>query len=127
MIQGIGVDILDLKRIDQAMIERLSCRVLSASENCELDQIFQHKRRAEFFGGRFTAKEAFFKAVGTGIRPDWLSLIWVVKDPKGKPCFEIDNSLMDRLEIRGCVVHLSISHDCNQVVSMVVIEERTLL
>ncbi len=124
MIKGIGVDIVSLERLDNETMNRLSKKVLSKSEIEEMMKIVHQRRKKEFFGGRFSAKEAFFKALGTGVRIDFLRLITVSKDPYGKPLIKLDAEATGKLDLSDQVVHLSISHDSSFVVSMVVIEEK---
>ncbi len=68
LIEGIGLDLVEIDRIDRAVSrnERFARRILSTREY-ETYATLQSKRRLEFLAGRFAAKEAFSKARGTGI------------------------------------------------------------
>ena len=68
MIKGIGLDLLELERIEENVRkgDRLAKRVLTEREMA-MYQDMSERRKIEFLAGRFAAKEAFSKAVGTGI------------------------------------------------------------
>lgn len=87
MITGIGLDIVEMSRI-QRVDEKSSKfreRVLTTYELSEYDQLTK-RRKTEFLAGRFAAKEAFSKARGTGIGGDCsFQDMEIRKDDKGKP------------------------------------------
>lgn len=116
VIIGIGIDIVELERI-QKLLERQNRfvdRILTESEK-ELFESLTSRRKVEFFAGRFAAKEAFSKAFGTGIGEELSFLdIEIEKDEKGK--VYITKPLKDG-------VHLSISHSKEYAVAHVVIEK----
>ena len=116
MIEGIGIDIVELNRIKN-IIERqrkIIDRVLTPVEKDDFETL-SDKRRVEFLAGRFAAKEAFSKAVGSGIGQKLSFLdIEIRKDEKGKPFIVKPFS-------QG--VHLSISHSDQYAVAQVVIEK----
>lgn len=88
MITGIGLDIVELGRIERldAKSPKLRERVLTTRELAEYD-VLSDKRKTEFLAGRFAAKEAFGKARGTGIGASCaFQDIEIRKDEKGKPC-----------------------------------------
>lgn len=118
MIEGIGIDIVELNRIKK-LIERqrkIIDRVLTLAEKDDFE-ILSEKRRVEFLAGRFAAKEAFSKAVGSGIGQNLSFLdIEIRKDEKGKP-------FIVRPFSKG--VHLSISHSEQYAIAQVVIEKNT--
>ncbi|GAE26442.1 holo-[acyl-carrier protein] synthase [Halalkalibacter wakoensis JCM 9140] len=87
MIVGIGIDIVELERIEKVLIRqpRFADKILTEREKETFDS-FSHWRKIEFLAGRFAAKEAFVKAVGTGISKkfSWHD-IEIVKEKSGKP------------------------------------------
>jgi holo-[acyl-carrier protein] synthase len=115
MISGIGVDMTELDRIRKiiARQDRFPERILTSKEMAVYNNL-PEKRRAEYLAGRFAAKEAFSKAVGTGIG-EKLSFqdIEIEKDELGKP-------FISKPLKKG--VHLSISHSREYAVAQVVIE-----
>ncbi len=68
MIQGIGIDAVDLHRMKKLIQEkpRFITRILTPEEKNLFDKL-PEKRQVEFLGGRYACKEAFSKAWGTGI------------------------------------------------------------
>ncbi|WP_031406041.1 holo-ACP synthase [Geobacillus vulcani] len=118
MIVGIGIDIIELGRV-RSLLERskkFPDRILTPREKRQFDQL-PPTRQAEFLAGRFAAKEAYAKALGTGIGGH-LSFqdIEIVSDASGKP------SVVVRCGSEGDIVHLSISHSRDYAVAQVIIE-----
>lgn len=115
MIKGIGIDIIELSRV-QEIIQRQPKfieRVLCPSE-VEMFETLSTARKTEFLAGRFAAKEAFSKANGTGIGKE-LSFqdIEIGTNSMGKP-------FVIRPEGQA---YLSISHSKEYAVAQVIIEE----
>lgn len=124
MIYGIGADMTALERIEklhkkygQAFAERLLSRI-------ELLEYPQSGRPADFLAKRFAAKEAFAKAVGTGLRsPVSLRNIGVGHDELGKPEFICEPDLQKWLQAQGIKrVHLSMSDEGGRVLAFAVAE-----
>ncbi|MGD6834344.1 holo-ACP synthase [Sutcliffiella halmapala] len=115
MIIGTGIDIVELGRIEKLMNRQPGFvdRVLTNEEKTQF-QALGDKRKVEFLAGRFSAKEAFSKAYGTGIGKD-LSFqdMNITTTEKGKPFFTRPLSSN---------VHLSISHSEQYAVAQVIIE-----
>jgi holo-[acyl-carrier protein] synthase len=89
VIFGVGTDIVEIERIKQALErwgERFAGRILCPPE---LIRFKKHKLPVAYLAKRFAAKEAFTKALGTGIRApaNWHG-VWVVNLPSGKPVLE---------------------------------------
>ena len=84
MILGIGVDIIENKRIEKSIKNRnFIKRIYSSKELIESDKI---NNKVAFFSKRFAAKEAFSKALGTGFRMNLnFKDIEVINDKMGKP------------------------------------------
>lgn len=124
MIFGIGTDIVEYARIE-AMWQRYGLRLAERllSER-ELPEYHQHAHPARLLAKRFAAKEAFAKAVGSGLRhPVSLSRISVTHDGLGKPVFQFDEMLrlyLAQLGVSGH--HLSISDERTTIVAFVVLE-----
>jgi len=124
MIHGIGVDLVRVQRLKDMHGrhgERLAQRILAPEEMAEYAAAADQHR---FLAKRFAAKEAFAKAVGTGLRaPVSLSAIRVGHDALGRPEFSHAADLADWLAERGIVrVHLSISDEHEHVVAFAVAE-----
>lgn len=86
MIAGIGVDIVELNRLEIIIKEKPSFieRILTKSEK-EIFDRYNLKRQIEFLGGRFAAKEAFSKAFGTGIGKVSFHDLEILNASNGKP------------------------------------------
>lgn len=87
LIEGIGLDIIELARIERlnSRSAKFRGRILAESE-LQLYSGLNAHRQTEFLAGRFAAKEAFAKARGTGIGKDCGFLdIEVLAEPSGKP------------------------------------------
>jgi len=124
MIFGIGTDIVEFSRIEliwQRHGQRLAERLLTAGE---LLEFHSHIHPARFLAKRFAAKEAFAKAVGSGLRhPVSLHRISVTHDGLGKPVLQFDTLLRNYLAQLGVAAHhLSISDERNTIVAFVVLE-----
>ena len=124
MIVGIGVDIVEISRVDklnQEFGERFARRVLTGDELLEFER---RKRNSNYLATRFAAKEAAAKACGTGIGGQLgFHAMQIENDAQGKPvlCFlETADALVERLRIRNSLV--SLSDEKHYVVAMVVLE-----
>jgi holo-[acyl-carrier protein] synthase len=128
MIFGIGTDLCDVRRIEatlQRRGDRFAERVLGPAEL----QVF-HARRARapargvrFLATRFSAKEAFSKAIGMGIR--W-PMTWraceILNEASGKPFVRLSGELAQWCEARSLVAHVTVTDESDYVASFVVIE-----
>ncbi|CAH2714507.1 MULTISPECIES: holo-ACP synthase [Neobacillus] len=115
MIKGIGIDIIELSRVQEIINRQRKFvdRVLTSNEKGKFEELSEH-RKVEFLAGRFAAKEAFSKAAGTGIGKELSFLdIEIGTDDSGKPFFAKPD----------VPAHLSISHSRDYAVAQVVIEE----
>ncbi|WP_227939771.1 holo-ACP synthase [Alkalihalobacillus deserti] len=116
MISGIGIDIVELDRISKVMKRqpRFIDRILTPFE-ANIFMGLGGTRQIEYLAGRFAAKEAFVKAIGTGISASysWQD-IEVRKEPTGRPILVVAGFSEK--------VHLSISHSKTYAVAQVLIE-----
>jgi holo-[acyl-carrier protein] synthase len=124
MIFGIGTDIVEVSRIEDSLArfgEHFAQRILTEREwhAFELSQT-----QARFLAKRFAAKEAFAKALGTGLRaPATFQNIGVAHDDLGKPVLDLAPELQALLDQRGIrFQHLSISDEKALAVAFVVLE-----
>lgn len=115
MIIGIGMDLVEIERIEQLRFKqtRFPVRILTRAE-LDVYETLNEKRKTEFLAGRFAAKEAYSKARGTGIGSELSFLeIEITTDGKGKP-------MITKPEFGR--VHLSISHTKSYATAQVIIE-----
>lgn len=109
MIHGIGTDIIEVKRIEES-IERFGQRFLDRIFTLdEQAYCLHHRDSSRHFAGRFAAKEAIVKALGTGFRDGigWLD-IEIINDAHGKPVTHLSDKLKELFD--SPIIHLSISH-----------------
>jgi len=104
-----GIDVVDCARIDTLLnrhAERFLRRVYTTAEQSYADR---GKNRAERLSGRFAAKEAIMKLIGTGWRGNiaWTD-IEVVNDPLGKPIVKLSGGAQATAEALG-IQHISLS------------------
>jgi holo-[acyl-carrier protein] synthase len=124
LIVGLGVDISEVDRIREAM-ERHGQRFLQrVFTSAEIAYCNRHRNRAERFAGRFAAKEATMKALGTGwsngVR--WVD-IEVTRLPSGQPTVTLHGvarQVGERLGMRRA--SLSITHSGNTAFAEVILE-----
>lgn len=122
MILGIGTDIVEVARIKDAIEkESLKLKVFSPREivYCEKD------KSAQSYTARAAAKEAFFKALGTGWRDKMnINEVEILNDELGKPFIELNGETHKAFEQRGGkTIHVSLSHIKDHAVAFVVIEK----
>lgn len=123
MIHGIGTDIVRVERMRTALArhgERFALRILAATE---VEAWRAHRDPARFLAKRFAAKEAFGKALGTGVAvPATLHAVAVAHDARGRPVYRYDERLAAHMGDSGLSAHLSISDEDDNVVAFAVIE-----
>ena len=109
----------------RARAEALSLRgsVLVAGEGLNLFLAGDAGAIESFLAARFAAKEAFGKAVGTGLSGITLKNILVWNNHNGKPCIELYGNALEALRaVGGVTVHVSLTHERDNALAMVVIE-----
>ena len=126
MITGQGIDIVELKRISQA-IERggdvFLRRIYTEYEIIEA----QNKKQAQnaYYAGRWAAKEALSKALGCGIGEKCsFTDIEIRNLPSGAPCMVLSGNALAYSKQIGCEnIFVSIRHEQNYAVAMVTLEK----
>ena len=126
MIKGIGIDILEKKRISLILAkygERFENRILGNQEKQEL-KLKNKQNKTRFIANNFACKEAFSKVVGLGFsRGITLKEIEVLRDDQGKPFLSLSGktkTITEKLGIKQ--LHVSIS-DTSELSSAFVIGE----
>lgn len=131
MIYGVGTDLCDLRRVGATLErrgERFAEKVLGPNEL----QVFRARRaRVEargisYLGTRFSAKEAFSKAIGLGLH---MPMTWraceILNLPSGQPHIVLHGDLAAWFEARGLKAHVSITDETDYATSFVVVETLT--
>lgn len=119
MIKGIGLDLVELERIKRHIEKdnRLVNRILTEHEQKVFKQKQSLKRKTEYLAGRFAAKEAFAKAVGSGIGKLSFQHIEILSDENGAPFLKAKGYEANR-------IFISITHTSQYAAAQVVIEEK---
>jgi holo-[acyl-carrier-protein] synthase len=131
MIYGIGTDICDIRRIRASLDkhgERFAQKVLSDNEMQTYRARSERwpERGVRYVATRFSAKEAFSKAVGLGMRmPMTWRLCEVAKLPSGQPTIVLYGVLKEWFEAKGLSAHVSVSDESDYATSYVVVETHT--
>ena len=123
MIRGIGIDITEIKKIAKSLeSEAFQRKVFTPAE---LKTCLDMKNSAECLAGKFAAKEAFMKALGTGIRQEvWFTQIEVLNEESGKPVIHVSGEAEKRFRESGATkIHVSISHSGGLAVAVAILEE----
>ena len=124
MIYGVGTDVVEIGRIEKALErfgERFAQRILCEPE---LRRFAGHRLPANYLAKRFAAKEAFTKALGTGIRApaNWHG-VWVTNLKSGKPVLQFTPELAKLLEERKIIhSHVSLSDEKGVAFATVILE-----
>ena len=130
MIFGIGTDLCDIRRIEATLArrgDRFAEKVLGTRELA----VF-HARRARaqarglrYLATRFSAKDAFSKAIGLGIR---MPMTWraceIVNAASGKPAIALNGALADWFDERRLVAHVTVTDESDYAAAFVVVETR---
>jgi holo-[acyl-carrier protein] synthase len=128
MIYGIGTDVCDIRRIAATLTrrgDRFAEKVLGPHEL----EVFRARRAqvdlrgVHYLATRFSAKEAFSKAIGLGMR---MPMTWraceIVKAPSGKPGIRLHGALADWFAARGLCAHVSVTDETDYAAAFVVVE-----
>lgn len=124
MIIGIGTDLCEIGRVQRVLNrhgERFARKILIESE---LDRFRQHRKPAAYLAKRFAAKEAFSKAMGTGIHfpVNWHN-VSVENGRSGRPMLRFSAPLEVLLRSRGVTAtHLSLTDEIGMACAFVVLE-----
>ena len=130
MIYGVGTDICDVRRIAAAFArrgERFAERVLGPHEM----EVFRARharvesRGISYLATRFSAKEAFSKAIGLGMR---MPMTWrgceIVNAASGKPEVRLNGMLADWFNALALSAQVSLSDETDYAVSFVIVEQK---
>jgi holo-[acyl-carrier-protein] synthase len=130
MIYGIGTDICDIRRIRAALDkhgERFAAKILTAAElavwRTRTSKVAE--RGVRYLATRFSAKEAFSKAVGLGLRmPMTWRLCEIAKESSGKPSVVLHGVLKEWFEAKGLTAQVSLSDETDYAISFVIVEKK---
>jgi holo-[acyl-carrier protein] synthase len=124
VIYGLGSDLIEIARVERALArfgERFARRILCEPE---LRRFHGHAKPAAYLAKRFAAKEAFTKALGTGIHApaNWHG-VWVINLKSGKPQLEFSAAVCALLQQRGIRrCHLTLTDERSMAGATVILE-----
>lgn len=120
MIRGIGADLVENRRLESWLAsEGLLNRYFTA---LEVADVRSSSHPAASLAARFAAKEAFGKALGTGLRGLSLRDIETRRDAGGRPSLHLSGRARKALDALGARAHLSLSHEAAYSLAFVVLE-----
>jgi len=124
MIVGVGIDLVSIERV-ATLLERRGDRALRRLfTEAETLRCRESRHPAESFAARFAAKEAFFKALGTGVGPggEWTE-VEVESLPSGAPRMRLAGRAAEAAAARGVAsIHLSLTHADESAAAVVILE-----
>ncbi len=130
MIYGVGTDICDVRRIRATLErqgERFATKILSDTElsTWQARGARWPDRGLRYLATRFSAKEAFSKAVGLGMRmPMTWRLCEIAKLPSGQPTIVLHGELKEWFDAKGLMAHVSVTDETDYAASFVVVETK---
>lgn len=123
MIAGIGTDIAEVRRFEKwvknpQMLERFF-------NEKELSSAKSDAAKCQHYAVRFAAKEAFSKALGTGISGFGLKDVYITNDSEGKPLLNIEGAALSFMKERlgDCKAFVSLSHEKEYALAFVILEK----
>jgi len=128
VIYGLGTDICDVRRIRASLArhgERFALKILSDAEfaTWQARSARWPERGVRFLATRFSAKEAFSKAIGLGMT---MPMTWrsceVSNLPSGKPTLVLHGALKDWFDVRALSAHISVTDETDYAASFCVVE-----
>jgi holo-[acyl-carrier protein] synthase len=128
MIYGIGTDICDIRRIAASLDkhgERFAQKILSEAELTTWKQRTDRwpERGVRYLATRFSAKEAFSKAIGLGMRmPMTWRLCEIAKLPSGEPRIVLHGGLKEWFEAKQLKAHITVTDESDYAASFCVVE-----
>lgn len=128
MIYGIGTDICDVRRIRASLDrhgDRFAAKVLSEAEfkTWKVRSARWPERGVRYLATRFSAKEAFSKAIGMGMRmPMTWKLCEIANERSGKPTIVLHGGLKEWFEAQALTVHVTVTDETDYAASFCVVE-----
>ena len=125
MIFGIGTDLIKIKRIKNInSLEKFALKILSENE-LDLFNSLNNDKKVTFISKQFAGKEAFSKALGTGISAGIrFKEIEILRDEKGKPIFTAINSLKSFMLNLGITrTHISFTDEREYAMAFAILEK----
>ena len=120
---GIGVDIISIDRMEKAVENPAFVkRVYGEAETVLF--VTEKKIKTNSLAANFAAKEAFSKALGTGVRGFDLNEVQVLRDELGAPYFKFSGRAKQIVDSKNLECKVSLSHEKDKAIAFVVLEEK---
>jgi len=121
-----GVDIVENKRFSKSIKNINFINRVFSKKEIELSS--NHKNKTNYYAKRFAAKEAFYKALGTGIRNGYsFKDVSIKNDKYGKPLININNKIKKmiykKFKVKKFKIHLSLSDEKKHSIAFVILEK----
>ncbi len=123
MIGGIGTDITEVKRFEKwvknpEMLQRFF-------NEKEISSAKSDSAKCQHYAARFAAKEAFSKALGTGITGFNLKDVYITNNSEGAPLLNIEGAALSLMKERlgNCNAFVSLSHEKEYAIAYVILEK----
>ncbi len=125
MIAGVGIDLIEVERVTEKISKKSGFRELVFSQ-AEIDYCESKSKKYEHYAARFAAKEAFFKALGTGWANDTaFNEIEIINDANGKPLLSfLGKTAVTITALKLGKISVSLSHLKTMASAVVIIENR---
>lgn len=121
MIRGVGVDIVRIERFRPWV--KQGKKLARFFHPREIEVCLSKERPAESLAARYAAREAFAKAIGSGLRGIRFDDMWVEQDEQGRPFLRLKGAAEKNFAESGAgSIHLSLSHEEDYAIAFVVIE-----
>ena len=125
MIAGVGIDLIEVERVTEKISKKSGFRELVFSQ-AEISYCESKTKKYEHYAARFAAKEAFFKALGTGWAKDTaFNEIEIINDANGKPLLSfLGKTAATIAALKLGKISVSLSHLKTMASAVVIIENR---
>lgn len=124
MIIGIGLDSVKIERMEKSLETPGFIKRVFHPREQEMLESRKGLRLLEGAAANFAVKEAFLKAVGTGIGGFALHEIATLREENGRPYLYLDGQAAEYCEGKEIQVHISITHEAGNATAIVILEER---
>ena len=120
---GIGVDIVSIDRIEKSFSrENFLAKVYGEGEIALFAT--EGRIKTNSLAANFAAKEAFSKALGTGVRGFGLAEVEILRDDMGKPYFHLSGKAKEIAESNNLVFSVSLSHEKDKAIAFVIAQQK---
>ncbi len=122
---GTGIDIVEIARIEKSYNRYADGFAKKILHDLEIKELQNATDQVAFLAKRFAVKEAFVKALGTGIRGEvkWRNM-YVLHDDDGKPLLSFSSDFAAEIDAQKMDIHISISDEQHYAVAQAIIIEK---